>query len=80
MDHAYAFLLDFFPLVDEIGGENAVLCSTMQMIALDVLLERTDDGSGRLDILLRLAADLGYVSPEVVHFLVNGLKKLNSDP
>lgn len=68
----YDFLLDFFPLVEEISEENAVLGSTLQMCALELLLERYR-GREKVAVLLRLAADLGYTSDDVVRFLLDGL-------
>ncbi|MBR9700576.1 hypothetical protein GOV11_01795 [Candidatus Woesearchaeota archaeon] len=64
----YAFLLDFFPLVEEISYENAVLGSVLQVTALDALED--PEMEKRLMVLLKLAGDLGYASPEVVAFLI----------
>ena len=71
----YAFLLDFFPLVDEIARENAAIGAALQAIALECLLADDAQELAQARTLLRLAGDLGYTSPEVVRFLTRELEK-----
>ena len=80
----YAFLLDLFPLTDEVLAGNVVLGDALQRAGLDALLHATAgvDPSpeiARLRVLLALARDLGYVSPEVVAFLVRELDRTPTD-
>jgi len=72
---SYDFLLDFFPLVDEIVYESPVLGSVLQSIALDMLLDNDLTSKKKISVLLQLASDLGYTSLEVVTFLQNQLKE-----
>ncbi len=61
----YEYMLDLFPLVEEISSQNPVLGAVIQATALELL-------NPDLDTLLQLATDLGYVSEEVVSFLKRG--------
>ena len=75
MDKIYAFLLDFFPLVEEISSQNAVLGATLQHMVLQTFLYEVDrrylqEDVERLKTMLCLSRDLGYVSPEVIDFLI----------
>jgi hypothetical protein len=87
MDHeaVYAFALDLFPLTDEVLAENIVLGDALQRTSLEALLRAAngEDASESLStvrVLLSLARDLGYVSPEVVAFLVRELDRLLAHP
>lgn len=73
-DALYSFLLDFFPLIDEVHAENAVLGAALQQAALSLI----DDLSTRprVLLLLRLSRDLGYVSPEVAQYLERQLLRI----
>ena len=71
---AYSFLLDLFPLVEDMSHENAVLAAAIQMTALDQFLP--EDPRERLQQLLSLAHDLGYLGNDVAAFLQRELGRL----
>ncbi|MDD9953168.1 MAG: hypothetical protein OXR66_02425 [Candidatus Woesearchaeota archaeon] len=71
----YAFLLDFMPLVEEITQENRMLGETLQYVGLQALLGECR--FGKLRILLRLARDLGYTSPEIIQYLERELTRVS---
>lgn len=68
----YSFMLDYFPLIEEITLQNAVLGCQLQAIAIEYLLEGKNPRD-QIILLLRLSADLGYTSSEVVAFLLDSL-------
>jgi len=65
---SYSFLLDFFPLVEEIMAENPILGSAMIAEVLDSIKHQ------RIETLLLLSRDLGYLSPDVLKFLLRELR------
>jgi hypothetical protein len=77
----YAFLLDLFPLTDDVAQENNTLCETMQRTALDLLTAANagfpiSNLLSKVELLLRLFHDLGYVDDEVHEFLRRQLERL----
>jgi hypothetical protein len=77
----YALALDVFPLTDEVLAGNAVLGDALQHAMLDALFfdaagEDPRGHMGRLQLLLRLARDLGLTSPEVVAYLERAIERL----
>ncbi len=80
-DSLHQYLLDLFPLTDEVLAGNVVLGDALQRAGLDALCaaELGDDPAphlARVRVLLCLAGDLGLASPEVVEFLARGLERL----
>jgi hypothetical protein len=79
-DLLYEFLLDLFPLTDEIISVNSVLSEKIQQEAIELLLS----GEGaltlvaleRMRLLLQLATDLGYVGEEVHCYLRKNLRRV----
>lgn len=76
----YSFLLDFFPLTDDVAEQNRVLGDSLQRAGLE-LLNVASVGfpvMGKLEqvrILLQLSADLGYVDEAVLKYLENALRR-----
>ena len=76
MDALYSFLLDLFPLTEEISEQNYVLGHRIAEVALDAMFaEEYRPALGRLELLLRLSADLGYLDLDVLGFLLKELHR-----
>lgn len=75
-DPYYVFLLDLFPLLDEVVENNHVLASAIEELALSGLREQTLESIENLVVLLSLARDLGYASPEVIAYLLRHAERL----
>ena len=77
MDALYSFILDLFPLADEIAEQNAVIGHRLSDIALEALFADKDRHLllGRIELLLRLSGDLGYLDLDVLGFLLMELRR-----
>jgi len=74
MDNLYSFLLDFFPLTDDIADQNRVLGESLQRAAIETLIAHNTGAPmleklERLRTLLRLSHDLGYTDGDVLRYL-----------
>lgn len=81
MDAYYSFLLDLFPLTDEIAEQNVVLGHRLADVALDALPLASLDRKKyceQIETLLRLSTDLGYLDLDVLGFLLKELHKVTS--
>lgn len=72
MKDAYAFLLDFIPLTENISGENRILADLLQRTALEFL--EAQNPEQHLATLLQLCCDLGYMDPDVAAYLKRHLE------
>jgi hypothetical protein len=77
MDPWYAFLLDFFPLIEEVREYQTGIADALEALGLALLLrpDARSDAVEQLRILLRLCTDLGYIEMDVQTFLLKSLKK-----
>ena len=74
MDQRYSLMLDFFPLACALSEENRVLGDRVQHEAIEFLLGGRKD---RLEVLLQVSYDLGYLDPNVFAFLQKRLRLLD---
>lgn len=77
----YAFTLDLFPLTDDLSQECSVLCERLQSASLELVMATsagfpTNNIMSRLELLLRLARDLGHIDEDVHAFLSRSLKAI----
>ncbi|HIH23965.1 TPA: hypothetical protein HA251_02930 [Candidatus Woesearchaeota archaeon] len=77
----YAFMLDLFPLTDGLSQECSVLGDRLQSAGIELVMA-TSAGFpvhnlvSRLELLLRLARDLGHIEEDVHEFLSRSLKAI----
>ncbi len=80
MSSVSAFLLDLFPLTDEVAAHHGTLGAALHRCALRWLLhEEVPEHRRQLRVLLRLAADLGALEPAVAQYLQAQLAKVESN-
>ena len=80
----YAFLLDLFPLTEDVKGQDLSLFDVLRRKAVELLLAAQADYPCRnllaqVEVLVMLCCDLGYIDEEVRIFLLNGIEKLADD-
>jgi hypothetical protein len=70
-EHVREFLLELFPLTDELYNAQPTLADLLYRSALAALLEpqQASEHLMQTEALLQLACDLGYVDSEVMVFL-----------
>ncbi len=80
----YAFLLDLFPLTEDVRMQDLSLFDVLRRKAIELLLAAQADYPCRnlvaqIEVLVMLCCDLGYIDEEVRIFLLKGVEKLADD-
>ncbi len=80
----YSFMLDLFPLTEEIVIQDSSLSEILRKKSIDLLLAAQAGFPCRnllleLETLIRLCTDLGYLEEEVSKFLLLGVEKMARD-
>ncbi len=80
----YSFMLDLFPLTEDVVIQDSSLSEILRKKSIDLLLAAQAGFPCRnllleLEILIKLCTDLGYIEEDVNKFLLLGIEKMAQD-